>query len=97
MVETYLKDFTLLLICQAVIFNAYDLFVRKSLLQCLWQKYACIGTLLLAPITFTCDTRSTIIKKMSQKEEEGFTGLCLERCEERIIRYKRLNVRGIYE
>ena len=57
---THLKNFTLLFLSQAVVFNAYNLLICESLLQRRWQKQTCIRPVLLAPVPFRGDTEGMI-------------------------------------
>jgi hypothetical protein len=59
-VRTHLKNFTLLFLGQAVVFDAYNLLIRESLLQRRWQKHAGICPTLLAPVAFSVDTEGMV-------------------------------------
>ena len=74
---THLKNFTLLFLSQAVVFNAYNLLICESLLQRRWQKQTCIRPVLLAPVPFRGDTEGMINNIQANSRVKQFTGLCL--------------------
>jgi hypothetical protein len=76
-IGTDLKDFTLLFLGQAIVFNAYNLLICESLLQRRWHKQTCIRAVLLAPVPFRGDTKGMVNNIEANLREKQFTGLCL--------------------